>query len=583
MDSRTSVNLVQIDANFDLKLAQLAVHHLLNSEDICIFAQDLKNGTSAFGSHGAEKIYGYSSEEFRNDPLLWKKLIHSEDVSIADKVSLTDPPPIRTEYRIIRKDGQVRWVANSLYPQLDDKGRPISLTGITIDITKYQQRLRSMAFTDFLTQLPNRHQFDEDISTALNEALEYDDQTAIIYVDFDGFKRFNDKYGHQFGDDVLRHIAKLLREFENVRTRIYRLSGDEFAFIVRHVSDIDEVRKLAEGLLSKFRASIEIAKTPLEIRCSIGVALYPDHGGDVATLLRNADVAMYSAKEEGGHRYREYSERIQTMDEKARLVEWLRKGVTDQEFELHYQPKIDTLTGKVRGAEALIRWRSKEHQRVVPPNEFIPLAEESGLIRDIGTWVLETACQQNKMWQDSGFPPLCMCVNVSMVQLEDPEFLDVVQRVLKNTGLDPQYLELEVTESVLVKNMERTSFIIDQLMSLGIRTAVDDFGVGYSSFHYLAHLHVKTLKLDRSFVQDLTTSPSVARIVPAIIQMAHALHMKVVAEGVEQKEQLDILKGIQCDQVQGFLFSRPQTQEKFQEYLLDAHEERFNIITSAVQ
>lgn len=176
-----------------------------------------------------------------------------------------------------------------------------------------------------------------------------------------------------------------------------------------------------------------------------------------------------------------------------------------------------------------------------------------------------------------------MCVNVSMVQLEDPEFLDVVQRVLKNTGLDPQYLELEVTESVLVKNMERTSFIIDQLMSLGIRTAVDDFGVGYSSFHYLAHLHVKTLKLDRSFVQDLTTSPSVARIVPAIIQMAHALHMKVVAEGVEQKEQLDILKGIQCDQVQGFLFSRPQTQEKFQEYLLDAHEERFNIITSAVQ
>jgi EAL domain-containing protein (putative c-di-GMP-specific phosphodiesterase class I) len=304
----------------------------------------------------------------------------------------------------------------------------------------------------------------------------------------------------------------------------------------------------------------------LALHCSIGIALYPSHGESSDALLSHADVAMYSAKEMGGQRYVLYSERLTgDFKESLRLHSALNEALRRNEFELYYQPKIHTLSGRLSGAEALIRWHSPG-LGVISPGAFIPFAEQSGLIWQIGNWVLNTACRQNKEWQRQGLPPIRISVNVSMTQLEHPDFLKAVQVVLEETELDPKWLELEVTESVLVKNLDRAASVIDDIARLGVEVSVDDFGVGYSSLQYLSRMRVGTLKIDQSFIHSLGTLPTVTDIITSIVNMAHRLEMRVVAEGVERNEQLEILTASQCDEIQGFLILRPQPKDTFEQY-----------------
>lgn len=568
-DVERQINELLSEYDRDLSRANATIQRVMSHADIAVFSYDIKYNRAVSGTSGGERIYGYPSEAFVKDPQLWKKCIHPDDLKVLDNYSLTESFPVHTEYRIIRKDGQIRWIENFLYPELDEHGIPVYLDGITIDITQQkeiQARLHGMAYTDLLTGLPNRHHFDEDFSLAVSEASTKGHHFAILYIDFDGFKYINDTFGHLFGDKVLTWMANSLRMHKIPGVQFYRVGGDEFAAIVTTPNVDSMVLPFAENILRQFGDTIELEHIEIRVQCSIGIAIYPHHGQTSDDLLRHADIAMYSAKESGGFRACVYSEDMSSnYKNNLRLNSALRIALQENQFELYYQPKLDVTTGHLCGAEALIRWQNPD-LGLVGPNAFIPFAEQSGAIWDIGRWVLENACRQNQQWQKEGLPAIPVSVNVSTVQLENPNFISLVEDVLEKVEIDPQWLELEITESVLVQNLERVSTVIEQLSAMGIRVSVDDFGVGYSSLQYLARLSVGTLKIDRSFTENLEYNENVTQIVASIVQMAHALNMRVVVEGVERAEQVHILEQTKCDELQGFLILRPQPKDKFEIY-----------------
>lgn len=462
-----------------------------------------------------------------------------------------------------RKNGEIypEWLIVTTVR--NDQGAITHFIGIFTDITERkwaEARIEHMAHHDSLTDLPNRAFYFDRLSEALLTAQRNGAQVAVLFIDLDRFKNINDTLGHDVGDRMLVEVAQRLVGCVDDVNNIARMGGDEFVILQPQVQGSDAAVQLAQRIITALTKVYTLDNGyQLNITASIGISLYPENAADVMTLTRQADTAMFHAKSSGRDNYKFFNDAMNTeIQERMRLEHGLRNALQEEEFSLQFQPQYALADGSVVGFEALLRWHSREMGQVSPAR-FIPVAEETGQIHAIGAWVLRTACQQFMRWQAkrTSSAPLRLAVNLSVVQFQDDELPQMIRAVLEEAGMPGSMLELEITESVLMGNEHMVEQHIDRFHQMGIRVVIDDFGVGYSSLHYLKHLNIDGVKIDRSFVQEMHTDPDVVAIVEAVIAMAHSLHLPVVAEGIETQEQYDFLKARGCDAVQGFLLSRP--------------------------
>jgi diguanylate cyclase (GGDEF)-like protein/PAS domain S-box-containing protein len=410
---------------------------------------------------------------------------------------------------------------------------------------------------DTLTGLANRAMFNQRLTQALARAQRLATMAAVLFIDLDRFKVINDTLGHDAGDRLLMHLADRLRECLREGDTIGRQGGDEFVVLIEDVADPQQVAGVGQKILETVARPYFISDQEFHVTASIGISIYPEDGQDQQTLLKNADIAMYRAKEQGKNNHQFYSAQMNLHSfEHLALETKLRRAVERDEFLLHYQPKVDMKSDRITGVEALVRWQHPE-LGMVPPAQFIPLAEETGLIESIGAWVLRTACAEARGWNAQGMPPISVAVNLSARQFARDDLAASVMRVLRETGLDPHLLELEITESTVMHNADRAAGVLQQLKELGVRVAIDDFGTGYSSLSYLKRFPISSVKIDRSFILDLPDDKDDAAITRAVIAMAHSLRLRVIAEGVETAEQYRFLQEHECDEMQGYYFSKP--------------------------
>ncbi|MGK7957372.1 MAG: EAL domain-containing protein [Crocosphaera sp.] len=439
------------------------------------------------------------------------------------------------------------------------------------DITqrkKAEQELKYQAFYDSLTGLPNRAFFNKHISLTTQKSERSHQSFAILFVDIDSFKNINDTLGHSIGDRILKCFAQRLTSQVRSGDMVCRWGGDEFLVLLSEIETPDEAAKYSQRLLQTLEHPLNIEGHQIYLKCSVGISIYPEDGQNAEILLRNADAALYRTKESGRNHYQFYNPDMSLeIAENFALENQLHQAMKNGELILHYQPQINIKTGHVYGLEALVRWKNPK-LGLVRPDKFIPLAEKTGLILPMGEWILKTACEQNKKWQKMGLPPVRVAVNLSAQQLQQPDLIETVENTLESVGLDPQWLELEVTESILMKNVSLASQTLQELRNMGVYISMDDFGTGYSSLGYLKKFPFDTLKIDQSFVRELNQSPEDLSIISAIMTLSRGFNMRVIAEGVENQEQLQILKQLDCEEVQGYLFSHPLTPEEILNYLV---------------
>lgn len=422
---------------------------------------------------------------------------------------------------------------------------------------RVEDTIRHQASHDLLTGLPNRLLFNDRLSLALAKIHQRREMLAVIFLDLDSFKNINDTLGHAVGDRLLQNVSQRLKNCLGENDTVARWGGDEFTILLSSIESAADAAKVAQQILDELDTPFNFIEQEFYVKASIGIALAPYDGEDAETLLKNADAAMYRAKHQGRNNYQMYTPAIGNKAlERLVLENNLYKALQREEFLLHYQPQIDLNTGEIIGMEALIRWQSGE-KGLIPPNHFIPLAEETGLICPIGEWVLRTACVQNRAWQKQGLPPIRVAVNLSGRQFQQQNLVKTIAKVLEDTGLNPEYLEIEITESIAVQDVDFTISVLQSLQRMGIHISIDDFGTGYSSLWSLKRFPLNTLKIDRSFVRDLMRDSKDAAIITAVIALGHGLDLKVIAEGVETPEQLSFLRSVNCDSVQGYLFSPP--------------------------
>lgn len=426
-----------------------------------------------------------------------------------------------------------------------------------IRIGRAEAMIEYLSYYDTSTGLPNRLLLIDRLVMALSAAERSHGRLALIFIGVDRFKLVNDTLGHSLGDKLIRHVANRLTVCLGDQAVVTRVGGDVFGILLSDLADSKAAATIAERMIADIRQPVDLNGYVWHTSASIGIAVSPDDGQDADMLFKNAESAMYRAKEQGGSVYQFYTSSMnERVLERILLENNLRQALGKNELVVYYQPLIDGRTGRTAGVEALVRWQHPE-RGLVPPMDFIPLAEETGLIVPIGEWVLKTACAQNKAWQDAGYPPVVVSVNLSGRQFRQPDFIGRVSQVLAETGLESSYLELELTESIALEDVDYTIAILKELRGMGINIAIDDFGTGYSSLSYLKRFPITTLKVDRIFVQDATRDAQDAAIISAIIVLAHNLNLKVIAEGVETAEQWSFLRERCCNMMQGFLFSRP--------------------------
>ena len=440
----------------------------------------------------------------------------------------------------------------------------------SIERKHYQEQLEHQANYDPLTGLPNRSLLHDRLKRAVFTQRNAQ-PIAVVFIDLDNFKFINDSLGHSAGDALLTGVAERLHSIVREGDTVARLGGDEFVLILTEQARGDVVFRALQRILDEVSEPMMIGGQELCITCSAGVSLYPQDGRDVESLLKNADAAMYRAKERGRNNFQFYTAEMNAhAKERFALENDLRRALERDELLLHYQPKIDLATGAIVGAEALVRWQHPE-QGLILPDRFISIAEDTGLIVPIGEWVVRTACVQNRAWLQAGLPPIAVSVNLSVRQFHQEGLVKMVERILNETGLAASYLEMELTESMVMHNAEQAIEILAALKKLGVRLSVDDFGTGYSSLNYLRRLPIDTLKIDRSFVQDIDSEDEEEGILArVIISLGHSLKLKVIAEGVETAEELKFLRACGCDEVQGYYFSRPVAPPAFAQLLTEA-------------
>jgi diguanylate cyclase (GGDEF)-like protein/PAS domain S-box-containing protein len=461
---------------------------------------------------------------------------------------------------LIRRDGVEAAIEDSAAPIHDRRGQVTGAVMVFHDVSAARAlslRMSYLAQHDSLTDLPNRILLNDRLTQAMALAHRHRQKLAVLFLDVDRFKHINDSLGHAIGDRLLQSVAQRLLACVRSTDTVSRQGGDEFVILLAEVTHPQDAAISADKILLALSTPHRIDQHDLHVTASIGIVTYPDDGTEVETLVKNADFAMYHAKDSGRNNYQFFKKDMNVRAvERQSLESGLRHAIERQEFVLHYQPKINLETGASIGVEALIRWRHPQ-RGLVPPEQFIPIAEECGFIVPIGRWVLREACRQARAWQNAGLPPVRIAINISAVELRAKDFVAGVRAILTETCLEPCYLELELTETFLMQDSKSTAAVLQALKDLGVQLALDDFGTGYSSLSYLKRFPIDTLKIDRSFVRDLTTDADDASIVSAVISMGKSLHMRVVAEGVETREQLAFLQEQGCPEGQGFYFSKP--------------------------
>ena len=485
----------------------------------------------------------------------------------------------RRETMNTRKDGSTFPVQLMSDVVTDAEGEVFAVITTCEDISerkKNEETIKQLAFYDPLTGLPNRSLFNDRLDQELAKARRHKELLAVMFLDLDRFKVVNDSLGHAMGDLLLQEVAQRLKGIIREGDTVSRFGGDEFVMIFPDTTGVEDVSVIAEKILRNLSDVYALNGTDVHITASIGISVFPDNGDEQEVLVKNADTTLYYAKEQGRNNFQFYSATInENALERLILQSHLRKA-NNNEFIVHYQPQVDLKSGRISGAEALVRWQHPEYG-LLSPVKFIPLAEETGLISSIGKHVCFTACAQNKTWQEAGFPPFRMAINISMYQFVQKDFIKMLKGVLDEVGLAPEYVELELTESIVMQNLEYTASTLNELKALGIHCAIDDFGTGYSSLSYLKNLPIGKLKLDKSFVSSLTKDPNDDAISRAVISMAHSLNLRVVAEGVETAEQLEFLRAHHCDEAQGYLFGKPLPAREFVQLLISGGEQLLGI------
>ncbi|MED3572431.1 EAL domain-containing protein [Cytobacillus praedii] len=556
--------------NESLKVSEQYYESLFNTNTDLVFSTDL-NGQIKNVNPAFEKTLGYSKDEIIGKSAM--RLIKSEDVP---RVRMHFSKALKGKEQYYNVDIQSSSGETNLF---QIKNIPIivndecvGIYGIGRNITeqkKIEDKITELAYYDHDTGLPNRVKFTKQLEHMLSRAKKKKRMLAVLSIDIDRFKLINDSLGHFAGDMVLKELAYRIEKALPSGSYIGRFGGDKFTVVLSKDVDVEEVMKASKMVLQEISNPVGHKGQDFYVTASIGVSLYPEDGQDEHSLLKNADIATNRSKNQGGNRITFFSNE---MNEQAitrlELESYLRRALQKKEFYLMYQPLIDLETGEIFGSEALIRWNHPK-LGLVSPADFIPLAEETGLIEEIGSWVLRTACMQNKKWQLLGYDRISVSVNVSAFQFQQPGFLKEVKRALNDSKLEPHYLTLELTESTMLKNVDYSIDTMRSLQNLGVKVSIDDFGTGYSSLSYLKNLPINTLKIDRSFINNLRVNTSDIAIVKAIITMGHGLAVKVLAEGVETKEQIELLKELKCHYAQGFYIHKPLLITDFEKGLKD--------------
>jgi diguanylate cyclase (GGDEF)-like protein/PAS domain S-box-containing protein len=543
----------------------------LNCIGDAVVCTDIK-GNITFTNLVAERMTGWPSEEAAGRPM-------GEIFKILDAASReTAPNPMdlamgqnQTAHLpqnciLVRRDGFETPIEDSVAPIHDREGKATGAVIVFRDVSTARAMAAEMTHSaqhDFLTGLPNRMLLNDRVNQAIVSASRHAKKVAVLFLDLDGFKHINDSLGHPTGDKLLQSIAKRLVGCVRNSDTVSRQGGDEFVVLLSETEQPEDAAISALRILQAVAEAHNIEQHDLHVTTSIGVSVFPDDGQDAETLIKNADTAMYQAKENGRQSYQFFRPAMTVQAvERQSIEENLRRALERQEFTLHYQPKINLRTGDVTGAEALIRWVHPVRGSVSPA-QFIPVAEDCGLILPIGRWVLREACKQAQSWVEAGLHLGSMAVNISSMEFRADNFLESVFAILSETGLDPKSLELELTESVLMKRAESAASVLKALRARGVQIAVDDFGTGYSSLSYLRKFPIDALKIDQSFVRQITSTPDDTTIVTAVISMGRSLKLRVVAEGVETQEELAFLQTHLCDEAQGYYFSRPVLPQHF--------------------
>jgi diguanylate cyclase (GGDEF)-like protein/PAS domain S-box-containing protein len=539
----------------------------LNSIGDAVLSTDI-SGNVTYLNVVAEEMTGWSKREAVGHPL-------AEVFQIIDGVThKPSPNPLESaivqnktvglsaDCILVRRDGYECAIEDSAAPIHDRDGRVTGAVIVFHDVSMARERVLEMSHRaqhDVLTELPNRLMLNDRLTQAISLARRNKHQLAILFLDLDGFKSINDSLGHATGDKLLQSVAERLAACIRKSDTISRQGGDEFVILLPEVSHAADAAVSAAKIIAETKKPYVVGEKRLYITASIGVSTYPECGEDADTLIKNADTAMYHAKQRGRDTYQFFTAEMNLRAvERQSLEGQLRYAVERHELLLHYQPKVNLKTGVITSVEALVRWQHPTRGLLLP-GQFLGIAEETGIIVAIDQWVLGEACRQTREWLDAGVPAVPVAVNISSQEFRSPHFLEGIHRTLKDTGLDPKYLELELTETVLMREAESTAYVLGQLKAIGVRLAVDDFGTGYSSLSYLTRFPIDTLKLDQSFLHEINTRPSDAIVVKAVISMAKSLQQKVIAEGVETQEQLTFLQTQGCDEGQGYYFSRGLT------------------------
>jgi diguanylate cyclase (GGDEF)-like protein/PAS domain S-box-containing protein len=526
----------------------------------------------------ADKITGWSRQEAAGRPIseVFRLLDMTSREAIVGPAAMdgaqNEIAPLPPRCILVRRDGSEVAIEDSVAPIHDRNGQAAGTVFAFRDVSAAQAMTLQMTHSaehDLLTGLPNRRLLHDRVSQSIALAQRDMTQIAVLYLDLDGFKYINDSLGHPIGDQLLQSIAKRLVDCVRSTDTVSRQGGDEFVILLSELQQPEDAAMMANRMLHVVAEAHSIDSRDLHVTTSIGVSVYPEDGQDADALIKNADTAMYQAKENGRQKYQFFKPAMYARAvERQSVEEGLRRALERHEFVLHYQPIIDLTTGEVTGTEALLRW-AHPTRGLLLPSKFIPIAEDCGLIVPIGKWVLRQACDQARAWTDAGLPAITMAVNVSAMEFADETFLNSLFAVLSATGIEPRSLQLELTESVLMKRAEASAGVLQYLREWGVKVAIDDFGTGYSSLSYLRKFTVDALKIDQSFVRQIATGGRDAAIVTAVISMAQSLDLLVVAEGVETLEELEFLRARECDEAQGYYFGRPTPPLEFARLMMD--------------
>lgn len=529
---------------------------------------DLDFGTNEFFSNDKlATVLGIDKEEADIYINNLEKYIHPEDmtkvVNIINELRCGLRDSYSLEHRSLDKSGKYRWILAKGKMLRDEYNKPARISGFHIDIENrkvQEEQIKTLAYFDTVTKLPNRSMFYKKMIDILIKSRSEKQSGLVLYMDIDNFKIINDTFGHDFGDLLLREVAKRLQKLETRPRSLFRISGDEYIIVLQDYNE-NSPERIANKIQEVMSVPFIIDQNEIQISMSIGLVVYPKDALDVDELLRKADLAMYKAKELGKNQYKLYETSLEDeITDRLLLENHLRYALGRGEFVLNYQPQIDTTSGEVIGFEALIRWFSPEYG-FVSPMKFIPIAEEMGLINKIGEWILREACEFSIKMNEKSNKKIVISINISPIQLNQDNFIEIVKKVISDTNVNPSIIGIEITETSLMETFEENSKKLEKLRELGVKVSLDDFGTGYSSLNYLLRLPIHIIKIDRSFILNMTTDKRGIKIIESIINLAHNMGLDVVAEGVETSEQLEILKSLNCDIIQGYIFGKPLAED----------------------